>query len=501
MGAIETFDIRKCVTGSVIETYSTMLSMEIEPLQEEQPLAAFGQRMVGTLHFAGSITGIFHFHVALDFGRFMAANMMGVEPDEVEVKSDVRDVIAELTNIIGGNLKSSLNDAGYFCVLSTPSISYGADFTIKSLTMDRFERCFFRNNDHQLMVEVGLKALGGPDAGIDFSTPEATNRIANVDFEKLNAIDYQAKTSGAMMNVFETMFAMKIEAAETVSFASLKGLRYVSSVCFAGDATGIVSIHIDRDLSRRMTAHLLGMEPGEIEGEDEIQDMLGELGNMVGGHLKSALTDIGLHCTLSTPSVISGSDFIIETMNLDRYERTAYHAGGHSVFAEMGIKIAERITPAGPAGKTIHYKVQDSEADPESAPAEAIPTQSASLSDSATEKKAGSEIASAPKSTKPLPVGSVSKPASPPEDFALDILVDIPVELTVELGRTKLPIHDLLRLQPGSAIKLAQLDGEPVDILANDTLIARGEVVIRNEKYGIRITEITRRTDRLKGLS
>jgi flagellar motor switch protein FliN/FliY len=74
------------------------------------------------------------------------------------------------------------------------------------------------------------------------------------------------------------------------------------------------------------------------------------------------------------------------------------------------------------------------------------------------------------------------------------------VELTVELGRTKMPIHELLKLQPGSAVKLARLEGEPVDILAGDVLIARGEVVVRNEKYGIRITEITSRMDRLKGL-
>jgi flagellar motor switch protein FliN/FliY len=87
-----------------------------------------------------------------------------------------------------------------------------------------------------------------------------------------------------------------------------------------------------------------------------------------------------------------------------------------------------------------------------------------------------------------------------PEDFGLDILVDIPVELTVELGRTKIPINELLKLQPGSAVKLAKLEGEPVDILANDVLIARGEVVVRNEKYGIRITEITSRAERLKGL-
>jgi flagellar motor switch protein FliN/FliY len=94
----------------------------------------------------------------------------------------------------------------------------------------------------------------------------------------------------------------------------------------------------------------------------------------------------------------------------------------------------------------------------------------------------------------------VEETRSAPEDFGLELLLDIPVELTVELGRTKMPIHELLKLRPGSAVKLAKLEGEPVDILANDVLIARGEVVVRNEKYGIRITEITSRAHRLRGL-
>lgn len=86
------------------------------------------------------------------------------------------------------------------------------------------------------------------------------------------------------------------------------------------------------------------------------------------------------------------------------------------------------------------------------------------------------------------------------EDLDLALLLDVPVELTVELGRTRITINELLNLRPGSAVKLAKLEGESVDILANDVLIARGEVVVRHEKYGIRITEITSRMERLKGL-
>jgi flagellar motor switch protein FliN/FliY len=86
------------------------------------------------------------------------------------------------------------------------------------------------------------------------------------------------------------------------------------------------------------------------------------------------------------------------------------------------------------------------------------------------------------------------------EDFDLNLLLDIPLEITVELGRTSIQIQELLDLGPGSAVTLSKLEGEPVDILANEKLIARGEVVLQNKKYGIRITEITSRMDRIKSL-
>jgi flagellar motor switch protein FliN/FliY len=87
------------------------------------------------------------------------------------------------------------------------------------------------------------------------------------------------------------------------------------------------------------------------------------------------------------------------------------------------------------------------------------------------------------------------------EDFDLNLLLDIPLEITVELGRSKIPIQELLNLGPGSTVTLSKLEGEPVDVLANDKLIARGEVVLQNKKYGIRITEITSRMTRIKSLT
>jgi len=83
----------------------------------------------------------------------------------------------------------------------------------------------------------------------------------------------------------------------------------------------------------------------------------------------------------------------------------------------------------------------------------------------------------------------------------LDFILDIPLKLTVELGRTKLLISDLLQLGQGSIIELNKLAGEPLEILVNDKLIARGEAVVVNEKFGVRITDILSPMDRVEKLS
>jgi len=82
----------------------------------------------------------------------------------------------------------------------------------------------------------------------------------------------------------------------------------------------------------------------------------------------------------------------------------------------------------------------------------------------------------------------------------LDMILDIPVHLAVELGRTKIAIRDLLQLAQGSVVELDALAGEPMDILINGCLIAQGEVVVVNEKFGIRVTDIITPEERLRGI-
>jgi flagellar motor switch protein FliN/FliY len=83
----------------------------------------------------------------------------------------------------------------------------------------------------------------------------------------------------------------------------------------------------------------------------------------------------------------------------------------------------------------------------------------------------------------------------------IDLVLDIPVQLTVELGRTKLSIRNLLQLAQGSVVELDGLAGEPMDVLVNGCLIAQGEVVVVNEKFGIRLTDVITPTERMKRLS
>lgn len=82
----------------------------------------------------------------------------------------------------------------------------------------------------------------------------------------------------------------------------------------------------------------------------------------------------------------------------------------------------------------------------------------------------------------------------------LDMILDIPVQITVELGRTKLTIKNLLQLAHGSVVELDAMAGEPLDVLINGTLIAQGEVVVVNEKFGIRLTDIITPSERMRKL-
>ena len=90
--------------------------------------------------------------------------------------------------------------------------------------------------------------------------------------------------------------------------------------------------------------------------------------------------------------------------------------------------------------------------------------------------------------------------SNPSADPKLDVILDIPVAVTMEVGQTEIPIRNLLKLNQGSVLELDRVAGEPLDVRVNGTLIAHGEVVVVNDRYGIRLTDVISPQERIKRL-
>ena len=543
MSGIDTIDIKTTISESVIDVFDTMLSLEAK-ISETGAETLDGNRFMGMVKFAGDMVGIVAIQVSYDFARLMTASMQGIEPEEVESDEKIKDLLAELSNIVGGKLKSTYTDIGLYCELTTPSITTGSDFTMQSLNMDKYEKLVFLSQEHPIIVEVVVKQ-GKADSDLKASA-EKKDRTP-IDPEKFKAIDVKAKITNSVTDIFETMLSMDVKPAETVSKGSVEGVRNVGSVNFTGDITGIINFQVSNKFARFMTASMLGMEIEELEGQEEINDFIAEISNIIGGNLKSSYLDIGMICELSTPSITKGNDFIIESFDMTTYERFAFKSNDHDIFVEVGIKTSDILQPEPVTEKDIHYSVDDGDAkeDKEVKPSKGVDDKSAEAAElikalnvdingestgaageaDALRSIAGKETADKPGDMKTISA-TIEKEAAKnaerlkPKDTAadkdtvkeagelkktdgivnLDVILDIPLEITVELGRTKIPIHELLEIGPGSAVSLSTLEGEPVDILANNTLIAKGVVLVKNEKYGIRITKITSKMDRIKSL-
>ena len=123
----------------------------------------------------------------------------------------------------------------------------------------------------------------------------------------------------------------------------------------------------------------------------------------------------------------------------------------------------------------------------------------------AESKPSGNEVASEvsgpAESVAPAAFTNFQSTASTGAGNDINMILDIPVQLTVELGRTRIPIKHILQLAQGSVVELETLAGEPMDVLVNGYLIAQGEVVVVNDKFGIRLTDIVTPSERMRRLS
>lgn len=274
----------------------------------------------------------------------------------------------------------------------------------------------------------------------------------------LSNLDIRTAIIESILKTFDAIMSLDVEYSEVESLDRPAGDVIQSAVQLSGDMNGILRIQVPTDLARIMLANKGGVNVEELEGDEGISELLSNILNAIGNDFKALLAEAGLACNISTPDAADEPGNQVDPGHLENYEQLIFRHQEHNFQVDAGISISEHAS------------------------------KDASRNDN-QEEEAGEG-----------PVDAQQEVVSA-DDLDLEVILDIPIELTVELGRARIPINELLQLGPGSAISLSKLEGDPVDILANDTLIARGRVVVQDEKYGIRVTEITSRIERIKSLS
>ncbi len=157
MAEIGNLDLEGFINEAVTNVFDMMLSMEAENFEPDEPLDIEGNRIVAAVGFSGDVVGAVCIQLKYDFARLITATMLDMEPEEIQGVEEVRDVIGELGNMIGGNVKSRFCDADLPCVLSIPSITLGSNFRISTLKGARQERFYFRHLQDISLVELYLK--------------------------------------------------------------------------------------------------------------------------------------------------------------------------------------------------------------------------------------------------------------------------------------------------------------------------------------------------------
>ena len=157
MTAVSELDIRSCVSTSLINVFDTMLSMDVEVSASDDTPSFNGNEVLGSVSFAGDVKGMVRIHLSGAFARLMTAALLDTEPEEIDGEEDINDVVAEISNMIGGNLKSKLCDAGFPCELSVPSVTHGTHFQVESRDWNHQEELMLRHQEYQSLVIVSIR--------------------------------------------------------------------------------------------------------------------------------------------------------------------------------------------------------------------------------------------------------------------------------------------------------------------------------------------------------
>jgi chemotaxis protein CheX len=155
---ISASDVRAYVSAHLSDVFETMLSMKAEPVAAFDPTPFSDERVSGSVGLAGeAVTGSVYLHLNSAFARQATAAMLGLAPEEITGHVEINDVVGEVTNMVGGGLKSWLCDAGATCVLTSPAVIHGTSFAVNAKPGVELIQLGFKCGDQNGLVEIHMK--------------------------------------------------------------------------------------------------------------------------------------------------------------------------------------------------------------------------------------------------------------------------------------------------------------------------------------------------------
>jgi len=150
--------------------------------------------------------------------------------------------------------------------------------------------------------------------------------------------DLDELVTSAVTELFGTMLGMKMLRVPVQAGFGNNEAHVAGVVGFIGKLSGVVYVYTTQSFSHRITATLLGIKDSEIDGSEMVNDAMGEMANMLVGQMKSRLTDRGISCVLTIPSVVRGSQFSVETISTTEGHVFSYEAAGNRIFIHFLLK-------------------------------------------------------------------------------------------------------------------------------------------------------------------
>jgi len=366
----------------------------------------------------------------------------------------------------------------------------------------------------QEQIDAMLGGGGGGDAAAA-GGPSSDDLATLADFER--------ETMGNMPSVLNAMTGAEYELAGVEfaktnpgELADLAGSDLIFSIPIEVDGPMTHLLMLEAGFSKEVAAALTGGEPGEDPELNEmelsaIQEVVSQANGTYLTNLGAALKKSVAGESISKVDADAAAQLIddtalIGTMTISRGEAGSAQirhiipgALADMILGELGTSAAPEPAPA--AAPAAAPQATPPAAAPAPAPqpdpvSAALPTESIA----APAVSSGSVMGPATE-FQPATFSQLTEPMDPVDTRNLDILLDVPLEVTVELGKTRIPIRQILEYCQGSLITLDKLAGEPIDLLVNGKYFAKGEVVVIDENFGVRITSILSPAERIAQLS